>query len=459
MFVPSDGDKEQENEESAHNEDELAANKEDELADNPLNNPPPKQKKQKKKKRRIEPQQQQEDLLPESPPRRGHVLWPELGPKHSDFPFTGIFSWSYEGSSKHVKEKRKALSGAKNYLRFLQDFLVKNGLDYSKIAGIRVTLSHKKLAQKDWIRNDCDNNEEVEETVETYGREFSLDGHEDIMINFNTIFPKPPPASSQPRQTSTKRKTDASNEARRACEESGDFSSGLREKWTCKQTDCRNYSGHREAGKNGGGYCYWPNPASNNGYSHLPLSNEAIKQWTKEIRDGDATHEVPPASTIPQLLIAKTALQHKGGTQKKLSQPLPFAGMPAINIYYDRPPQQSPPRRQRRRSSPIEPPSSQPSETAPDERVTAFFLWVQHEVRWKGLKGDLDDIKWNMRDKGFDVEGMKKLSLERWLGWNLKEGQHEKFCNSVSKWLSMRKEDRHKQREGSEEEEEEDFVE
>jgi hypothetical protein len=217
-------------------------------------------------------------------------------------------------------------------------------------------------------------------------------------------------------------------------EDAGDYSTSLRIRWVCCVLGCENNRG------GGAGYCYWP--SSNTKDGHYPLTQNIVKEWSKEIKDGLRTAEEPSIKVMELLNKARERLYNKSynhrtnprnqaSQQHQPSQPIyNFFGVNPADVV-SRP--GHPP-------GALDPPSSAPTETPPFEVMAELFRFAKESIDWYGLTTDLDQIQAELDTHGYDIKGVKGLSSEDWQIMGLKRGQKDKFKDTAKRFRLKRKE-------------------
>ncbi|KAF2486001.1 hypothetical protein BDY17DRAFT_290689, partial [Neohortaea acidophila] len=200
----------------------------------------------------------------------------------------------------------------------------------------------------------------------------------------------PAAASSQRRRTATTRQEALVPSQIEEMESQGDYSASLRLEWTCTQQACPNYGD----GKNG--YCYWRN--TNVPDNHCPFTKDIFAEWATEIKAGNLDARVPNLDIHSALHKSQARMRLKSSNHKKLEPPPSRSperrGREPWPPYYFPypPPGMGPPYTPAAGAIP-EPPSSQPSSSAPSERVDRFLDWCAERDSWRGFGADLDRMR------------------------------------------------------------------
>jgi hypothetical protein len=84
-------------------------------------------------------------------------------------------------------------------------------------------------------------------------------------------------------------------------------------------------------------------------------------------------------------------------------------------------------------------PSSQPTESGPDELLDLFFSWLTDRPEWRGLGADLRHIREQLESDGYDTHVIRSISASEWKELGLKGGQRLKMLQSINIWRSSRK--------------------
>ena len=217
------------------------------------------------------------------------------------------------------------------------------------------------------------------------------EGFEDVHINAavylrkDSPLPETPPATTVSKNKKKKRARLNPTQQQEAnadddLEEGaaiGDYSLGLRVKWTCGVTSCPNNTGSVN------GYYYWP--TSNTKDGHYPLNAAAVKAWSQEIKNKDSTDEEPSAKVFEMLVQAKHRLlshSHSHRSRTTTNQPTGSGGggslAPIYNNFFGVNPADIV--AQQGQQGPIEPPSSAPTKTPPLEVLQALFRYYKDSV-------------------------------------------------------------------------------
>ena len=274
------------------------------------------------------------------------------------------------------------------------------------------------------------------------------DGYKDVYIDAivhlkkDTPPPETPAASISKKKKKRVRLTATQRQERTADDEledavvAGDYSLQLRVRWTCGVTSCPNNQASN------GGYCYWP--TSNSKEGHFPLNASAVKAWSSEIKEEEATDDKPSPKVFEMLVSAKSRLlshSHNHRARSANNQPVQGGGgghAPVYNNFFGVGASEVLAQQRQRQSA--EPPSSAPTETPPLEVLNALFRYCKDSVAWRGFEDDVDAIEVALHTHGYDIDGIKGLTVVDWHEMGLKRGQREKFINSVRKFKCIRRE-------------------
>ena len=93
---------------------------------------------------------------------------------------------------------------------------------------------------------------------------------------------------------------------------------------------------------------------------------------------------------------------------------------------------------------PLDPPSSQPTETEPLDLLDEFFEWCFRRMNWKGCKADIGKSQSSLQEKGFDFDAAAVITAEQWKDLSLKSSQLDKFKTTCPKFKAERRSQRKK---------------
>ena len=363
----------------------------------------------------------------------------------------------YNAQNKQIKQRRRTLKGWTHLYREARNEASLAGIPiHQSISRTSFRVYAVAMPTKDYWVTDIDNIDEYE-LVQRQALHLNDQGWMDLKIDVFIWLEKDAPlVPDTPVQTPAATPTTAGNirpqkKARSTAtsrqeaalegqiadqEDAGDFSTTLRIKWVCAVQGCANNRG------GGAGYCYWP--SSNTKDGHYPLTQNIVKEWSKEIKDGLRTSEEPSIKVMELMNKARNRLYSKSHNhttnprnqapqQQQPNQPIyNFWGVNPADVMS-------------RPGQPLgapDPPSSAPTETPPFEIMADLFRFAKQSIDWRGddLAKDLDKIQAELHANGYDIKGIKGVSSEDWREMGLKRGQKDKFKETVDRYRLKRKE-------------------
>lgn len=305
------------------------------------------------------------------------------------------------------------------------------------------TASAARIPLKDYYKSDVESQEEFMEVVDELVRwsnagyrhglrvdlTMEVEKDQELEESLTTQAPAGGATSTTARgiTSATARQLADLLTERAALEVGGDYGASTKMASVCRRSACPNDAP--------GKYCSWsPVDTPDN---HYPISGEAYKAWAKALKDRvvGVSPTSPGMEVLGLLLKARKdqIVTHSASRKKRRSS----QGQAGVKNYFfigTAPPNQEV------ISYSEELPSSQPTESSPDELTEQLFEWSSSHAAWRGCKADLDAIRTQLAIEGYDTRWTTSVSAQEWKDLGSKSGQRNKVIQGVKEWRAARKE-------------------